>query len=41
MPTEKDSPEVIRFSLLFNKLRDWIDDNPKGLSELAAKAGSN
>ena len=36
MNTSKDSPELIKFMALFKKLRDWIDDDPDGLIELAA-----
>src|SRR5271157_4575951 len=30
----KDSPELVRFMNTFQKLRDLIDDDPKGLGEL-------
>jgi hypothetical protein len=36
MKPAKDSTEVIKFMALFQKLRDWIDDDPFGLEELAA-----
>lgn len=36
MSATKDSDEVIRFMTLFQKLRDWIDDNPNDLEKLAA-----
>ena len=31
----KDSPEIIEFQRLFARVRDWSDDNPIGLRELA------
>ena len=37
MTPVKDSPEVIVFMTLFQKLRGWIDDNPNGLEQLAAE----
>jgi len=36
MKPVKDSTEVIEFMALFQKLRDWIDDDPIGLEQLAA-----
>ena len=36
MSVAKDSTEVIKFMALFQKLRDWIDDNPTDLEKLAA-----
>ncbi len=36
MKLAKDSAEVIEFMALFQKLRDWIDDDPKDLDKLAA-----
>jgi hypothetical protein len=36
MKPVKDSTEVIEFMALFQKLRDWIDDDPNGLEQLAA-----
>ena len=36
MQSVKDSPEVIRFMTLFQKLRYWIDDEPCELEKLAA-----
>ncbi len=32
----KDSAEVIKFMALFNKLKDWSDDDPEGLFDFAA-----
>lgn len=32
----KDTPEVVEFMALFAKLKDWSDDDPEGLSDLAA-----
>jgi hypothetical protein len=36
MSSTKDSEEVVRFMAQFQKLRDWIDDDPDGLEALAA-----
>jgi hypothetical protein len=36
MSIAKDSTEVIDFMALFQKLRDWIDDDPNDLEKLAA-----
>jgi hypothetical protein len=36
MNPAKDSTEVIEFMALFQKLRDWIDDDPNDLEKLAA-----
>ncbi len=36
MGTEgKDSPEVVRFMALFAKVKDWIDDDPAALADMA------
>jgi hypothetical protein len=37
MTMNKDSPEVVKFMLLFQKLKDWSDDDPESLPELASK----
>lgn len=36
MNAAKDSAKVIKFMTLFQKLRDWIDDDPIDLEKLAA-----
>ena len=36
MSGNKDSGEIVVFMTLFQKLRDWIDDDPEGLYEFAA-----
>ena len=36
MSGNKDSAEAVKFMMLFQKLRDWIDDEPDGLNDLAA-----
>jgi hypothetical protein len=33
--TNKDSPEVVKFMSQLTRLKDWIDDDPAGLPELA------
>jgi hypothetical protein len=35
MTMNKDSPEVVNFMRLFAKLKDWSDDDPDGLPEVA------
>jgi len=37
MTRNKDSDEVVEFLRLFSQLRDWIDDNPEDLPDLASK----
>jgi hypothetical protein len=37
MSAIKDSPEVVKFLRLFQELKDWCDDEPKGLAEDASK----
>jgi hypothetical protein len=34
--TNKDSPEVVKFMIQLARLKDWIDDDPVGLPELAS-----
>ena len=36
MNPSKDSTEVIQFMALLQKFRDWIDDDPENLEQLAA-----
>ena len=36
MTGNKDSPEVVKFMLLFQRLKDWSDDDPDALPELAS-----
>jgi len=40
MAAAKDATELAKFMTLFQKLRDWIDDEPSGLDALAEKDGS-
>jgi hypothetical protein len=35
MASGKDSSEVVRFISVFEKLKDWSDNDPEGLHELA------
>ncbi len=35
MAVNKDSSEVVEFMTVFARLRDWLDDEPEGLYELA------
>jgi hypothetical protein len=35
MTANKDSPEVVKFLGLFAKLKDWCEDDPESLSDLA------
>jgi|ERR1022692_943280 hypothetical protein len=37
MTANKDSPEVAKFLSLFGKLKDWSEDDPKSLPDLASK----
>jgi hypothetical protein len=37
MTMNKDSPEVVKFMTLFGKLKDWSEDDPKSLPDLASK----
>jgi hypothetical protein len=35
MTNGKDSPEIIKFLALYTRLKDWCDDNPDTLFQLA------
>ena len=40
MAGSNDDPLVIQFLALYAKLRDWVDNDPNGLYDLAAKDDS-